>query len=75
MHVTPFLLVAAPAIVLATLDPCTSNTKGACPSYLGCSSSKVSTAIQGDSLLKKKYEESAPTIDPVIRHRMGAGSS
>lgn len=46
MYFTPLFLAAAPALVMATLDPCSSNTKGACPSYLGCSAEKVSTAIQ-----------------------------
>lgn len=40
------LLAVAPALVVATLDPCSSNTKGACPSSLSCSAAKVSTAIQ-----------------------------
>lgn len=40
------LLLAASAGVLATLDPCTSNTKGACPSDISCSAEKESTDIQ-----------------------------
>lgn len=32
--------------VHATVDPCTSNTKGVCPSSYSCSASKVSKAIQ-----------------------------
>ncbi|GMF43169.1 unnamed protein product [Phytophthora fragariaefolia] len=39
-------LVAAPALVSATLDPATSNTKGKYPSVYNCSATKVSTAIQ-----------------------------
>lgn len=46
MQVTALALLASSAVVLATLDPCTSNTKGACPTYLGCTAAKVSTAIQ-----------------------------
>lgn len=46
MQITSLVLLASPAVVLATLDPCSSNTKGACPTYLGCSAAKVSTAIQ-----------------------------
>ncbi|KAL0939672.1 small secreted protein [Colletotrichum truncatum] len=41
-----YLLLAAPALVAATLDPATSNTKGACPSVYNCSAVKVSKAIQ-----------------------------
>lgn len=33
-------------LVVATLDPCSSNTKGACPSDPGCSAAKTSTDIQ-----------------------------
>ncbi|KAJ5916170.1 hypothetical protein N7504_000185 [Penicillium tannophilum] len=43
---TFFALVAAPVMVMATVDPCTSNTKGYKPESLNCSASKVSTAIQ-----------------------------
>ncbi|KAL3421309.1 hypothetical protein PVAG01_07754 [Phlyctema vagabunda] len=39
-------LVASAALVSATLDPCSSNTKGVCPSTLNCSATKVSKAIQ-----------------------------
>lgn len=41
-----YFLFAAPALVAATLDPATSNTKGACPSVYSCSATKVSKAIQ-----------------------------
>lgn len=38
MHFTSFFTVlAAPAMVLATLDPATSNTKGKCPTSPACS--------------------------------------
>lgn len=46
MHLPTLLSLASSAVVLATLEPCSSNTKGACPSYLGCSAAKVSTDIQ-----------------------------
>ncbi|KAJ5596287.1 hypothetical protein N7450_002745 [Penicillium hetheringtonii] len=47
MHFTSLIaLLAAPAIVTATLDPASSNTKGKKPSNLNCSAAKVSTAIQ-----------------------------
>ncbi|KAJ0115759.1 hypothetical protein N8I77_000291 [Diaporthe amygdali] len=47
MHFTSFFsLLAAPAMVLATLDPATSNTKGKKPSSTNCSATKVSKAIQ-----------------------------
>ncbi|KAF4314753.1 hypothetical protein BBO99_00009872 [Phytophthora kernoviae] len=39
-------LLAAPAMVSATLDPCRSNTKGYCPSTYNCEATKTSTAIQ-----------------------------
>lgn len=39
-------LLFAPAMVLATLDPASSNTKGVCPSTYNCSATKVSKAIQ-----------------------------
>ncbi|OHW94701.1 hypothetical protein CSPAE12_06640 [Colletotrichum incanum] len=40
------LLLLAPTLVAATLDPATSNTKGKCPSTYACSATKVSKAIQ-----------------------------
>ncbi|KAK1456227.1 hypothetical protein CPAR01_07313 [Colletotrichum paranaense] len=40
------LFLLAPALVAATLDPATSNTKGKCPSSYNCSATKVSKAIQ-----------------------------
>ncbi|KAJ6137199.1 hypothetical protein N7471_003685 [Penicillium samsonianum] len=47
MHFTNFIaLLAAPAIVAATLDPASSNTKGYKPSSLNCGATKVSKAIQ-----------------------------
>ncbi|KAI7782618.1 hypothetical protein LA080_013106 [Diaporthe eres] len=47
MHFTSFFsLLAAPAMVLATLDPATSNTKGKYPASPACSATKVSKAIQ-----------------------------
>ncbi|KAJ9488882.1 hypothetical protein VN97_g4404 [Penicillium thymicola] len=47
MHFTNFIaLLAAPAIVAATLAPASSNTKGYKPSNLNCSATKVSKAIQ-----------------------------
>ncbi|KAJ5280504.1 hypothetical protein N7478_005876 [Penicillium angulare] len=47
MHFLTFLtMLAAPAIVMATVDPCSSNTKGYKPSSLNCDAAKVSTAIQ-----------------------------
>ncbi|KAL1882859.1 hypothetical protein Daus18300_000497 [Diaporthe australafricana] len=47
MHFTSFFTVlAAPAMVLATLDPATTNTKGKYPSSPACSATKVSKAIQ-----------------------------
>ncbi|ROW02371.1 hypothetical protein VSDG_02305 [Cytospora chrysosperma] len=47
MHFTSlFTVLSAPVIVLATLDPATSNTEGYCPSTYNCSASKVSKAIQ-----------------------------
>ncbi|KAJ5181922.1 hypothetical protein N7449_012069 [Penicillium cf. viridicatum] len=47
MHFTNFIaLLAAPAIVAATLAPASSNTKGYKPSSLNCSATKVSKAIQ-----------------------------
>ncbi|KAG3075559.1 hypothetical protein PI124_g20406 [Phytophthora idaei] len=39
-------LLAIPSLVSATLDPCSSNSKGKCPSTYNCSATKVSTAIQ-----------------------------
>ncbi|EGZ10674.1 hypothetical protein PHYSODRAFT_519040 [Phytophthora sojae] len=39
-------LLAAPALVNATLDPCHSNLKGKCPKLHNCKVTKVSTAIQ-----------------------------
>ncbi|ETO70679.1 hypothetical protein F444_12861 [Phytophthora nicotianae P1976] len=41
-----FALLAVPALVSATLDPCSSNSKGKCPSTYNCSVTKVSKAIQ-----------------------------
>ncbi|CAI7622247.1 unnamed protein product [Penicillium pancosmium] len=47
MHFTSFLaLLAAPAIVTATLDPASSNTKGKKPNNLNCSAAATSNAIQ-----------------------------
>ncbi|KUI63107.1 hypothetical protein VP1G_10227 [Cytospora mali] len=47
MHITSlFPILAAPVMVLATLDPATSNTKGSCPSTYNCDASKVSDSIQ-----------------------------
>lgn len=47
MHFTSFFtLLAAPAMVLATLDPASSNTQGKYPKSVGCKASKVSKAIQ-----------------------------
>ncbi|KAI5790184.1 small secreted protein [Geopyxis carbonaria] len=45
---TTLLTVAAvcAGIASATLDVCTSNTKGRCPTAPACSAAKVSTAIQ-----------------------------
>ncbi|KAL3437114.1 hypothetical protein BDV09DRAFT_193403 [Aspergillus tetrazonus] len=40
------LTAIAPAIVTATLDPASSNTKGYKPISLNCEAAKVSTAIQ-----------------------------
>ncbi|OLN81178.1 hypothetical protein CCHL11_10354 [Colletotrichum chlorophyti] len=40
------ILLLAPALVAATLDPATSNTKAKCPSSYNCSETKVSKAIQ-----------------------------
>jgi hypothetical protein len=38
MHITTFLsMLAAPALVAATLDPASSNSKGYKPSSLNCS--------------------------------------
>lgn len=41
-----FTLLAGPAMVLATLDKCTTNTKGMYPKSPSCSAGKVSTSIQ-----------------------------
>lgn len=41
-----FAVLAAPAMVLATLDPATSNTEGKYPKSPACSASKTSTSIQ-----------------------------
>jgi hypothetical protein len=41
-----FLLLATPALVSATLNPATTNTKGKCPSTYNCQATKVSKAIQ-----------------------------
>lgn len=41
-----FALLAAPAMVLATLDKADSNTEGKYPSSTDCSASKVSKSIQ-----------------------------
>lgn len=41
-----FTLLAGPAMVLATLDKCTTNTKGKYPKSPSCSAGKVSTSIQ-----------------------------
>lgn len=41
-----FALLAAPAMVLATLDKCTSNSKGKYPKTADCSAGKTSTSIQ-----------------------------
>ncbi|KAJ5925566.1 hypothetical protein N7454_008205 [Penicillium verhagenii] len=47
MHFTTlFTLVATAVTVSATVDPCSSNTKGYKPTSLNCSAAKVSTAIQ-----------------------------
>ncbi|OQE22898.1 hypothetical protein PENFLA_c012G05683 [Penicillium flavigenum] len=47
MHfIKSIFFLAAPAIVAATLDPASSNTKGYKPSSLNCDAAKVSTAIQ-----------------------------
>ncbi|CAI7643877.1 unnamed protein product [Penicillium manginii] len=47
MHFTGLIaLLAAPAMVAATLDPATSNTKGKKPSTLNCSAAATSNAIQ-----------------------------
>ncbi|KAL2833774.1 hypothetical protein BDW59DRAFT_179460 [Aspergillus cavernicola] len=47
MHFITFLAtLAVPALVTATLDPSSSNTKGYKPNSLNCESAKVSTAIQ-----------------------------
>ncbi|KAK1986461.1 hypothetical protein LZ30DRAFT_746406 [Colletotrichum cereale] len=46
MHLSALLLVLAPALAAATLDPATSNTKSKCPSKYACSATKVSKAIQ-----------------------------
>ncbi|KAL4960180.1 uncharacterized protein BDV14DRAFT_193149 [Aspergillus stella-maris] len=47
MHFITFLAaLAAPALVTATLDPASSNTKGYKPSSLNCDAAKVSNAIQ-----------------------------
>lgn len=40
------MLASSGSGVLATLDPCSSNTKGACPSSPGCSATRISTDIQ-----------------------------
>lgn len=38
MHFTSiFTVLSVPVMVLATLDPATSNTKGSCPSTYNCS--------------------------------------
>ncbi|POM59041.1 Small secreted protein [Phytophthora palmivora] len=39
-------ILAVPALVSATLDPASSNSKGKCPSTYNCSATKVSKAIQ-----------------------------
>nr|AUD40052.1 small cysteine-rich secretory protein 108 [Phytophthora cactorum] len=39
-------LLAAPALVSATLAPCHTNSKGKCPNVYNCQVTKVSTAIQ-----------------------------
>ncbi|KAI9736172.1 MAG: hypothetical protein M1834_001057 [Cirrosporium novae-zelandiae] len=39
-------LLTTATLTTATLDPCTTNTKGKCPSSLNCSASKESTDIQ-----------------------------
>lgn len=41
-----FALLAAPAMVMATLDKATTNTKGKYPTSPDCSASKTSTSIQ-----------------------------
>ncbi|KGO77832.1 hypothetical protein PITC_060130 [Penicillium italicum] len=47
MHFTNLIaLLAAPAIVAATLEPASSNTKGFRPNSLNCRATKVSKAIQ-----------------------------
>ncbi|KDN63372.1 putative heterokaryon incompatibility protein [Colletotrichum sublineola] len=46
MQLSALLVVLAPALAAATLDPATSNTKGKCPSNYACSATKVSKAIQ-----------------------------
>ncbi|POS70592.1 hypothetical protein DHEL01_v211015 [Diaporthe helianthi] len=47
MQITSFFVVlAAPAMVLATLDPARSHTKGKCPKAPACAPTKVSKAIQ-----------------------------
>ncbi|GMF14859.1 unnamed protein product [Phytophthora fragariaefolia] len=40
------LLLAAPALVNATLDPCRANIKGKCPKLYNCKVTTVSSAIQ-----------------------------
>lgn len=47
MHFAAFFaMLAAPAVVTATLDKATSNTKGKYPSSASCSAAKTSTSIQ-----------------------------
>ncbi|KAJ5357868.1 hypothetical protein N7541_005026 [Penicillium brevicompactum] len=47
MHFVNFIaMLAVPAMVAATLDPASSNSKGYKPSSLNCSAAKVSKAIQ-----------------------------
>lgn len=47
MHFTSiFAVLAAPVVVLATLDKATSNTEGKYPSSYNCEASKTSTSIQ-----------------------------
>lgn len=47
MHFASLVTVlAAPVLVLATLDKASSNTKGKYPESPACSASKVSTSIQ-----------------------------
>lgn len=64
MHFITFLALAAPALVAATLDPASSNTKGKKPSTLNCESESYTTPITAYCHFNRKQ---APKYPPQSR--------